>query len=143
MGSADRTKHHTQDKWKMQAMAKASGKQQKKKTNETTKWITRAGVGVILVTLVVLALMDRNAKIHATRTTTAWLNALQATTDEQHELFYSDLPQHVSGNPQITGPSSSGQVVYTWDGIFRSYTTSINCEGDAAPVVVRIEGPGS
>lgn len=119
------------------------GKSGKTKKDETAKWIVRGAVVVILVTLVVLAFLDRSAKANATTTTTTWLNALQTATDEQKDLFYSDLTQHVSGTPQITGEASRGQVVYSWNGIFRTYATTVTFEGNDPSVVVRIEGPGS
>lgn len=124
-------------------MARSSRKKQPQKKNETTKWIVRGVAGVILVILVVLALMDRSAKTNASTTTTAWLNMLQAATEEERELHYSELPKHVSGSPKVKGEASSGQVVYSWNGVFRSYATTITCEGGDPPIVVRIEGPGS
>ena len=54
--------------------------------------------------------MDRRSKTNTDKTTDAWLNALQAATDNQHELLYSDLSQHVTGRPEITGAASVGRL---------------------------------
>jgi hypothetical protein len=121
-------------------MPKTSKKQKK---NDTAKWIVRAGVGVVLLVLIALAITDRRSKTNASNTTDAWVNALDAANDDQKELLYSDLSQHVTGSPQITGEASGGQVVYSWNGTVRSYVVTITCEGDTPPVVSQIEGPSS
>jgi len=138
--SAVRLVHDKQHTQETGAMAKTSKKQKK---NETAKWIVRAGVGIVLLILIVLAIIDRSAKSDAAITTTKWLNAMQAATDDQKEFPYSDLSQFVTGDPEIRGEASKGQVVYSWHGIFRSYPATITCEDETTPVVVRIEGPGS
>lgn len=88
-------------------MAKTS-KQQKK--NDTAKWIVRTGVGVVLLVLIASAIMDRRSKTNAGITTGAWFNALQAATDDQKELLYSDQSQQVTGSSEITGGASGEGV---------------------------------
>ncbi len=110
---------------------------------EPVKLAVRIVVGLTLGVLVVLAMMDYRAKSNAGRTTSAWLDALKSATAGRSELFYSDLSSDVDGSPQITGEASQGRVVYTWNGVFRLYSTTIICEGENSPVVLRIRGPGS
>ena len=113
------------------------------KTNSSVRLIVRITVGLVLAILLVLALMDRKAKSNATTTTTKWLDVLQTATNETKEIPHSELSQYIVGKPEITGEAVEGRVVYTWNGIFRSYTTTVSCGGNQIPVVERVEGPSS
>lgn len=116
---------------------------EKQSKNDAVKWATRIGVCVIFFVLIVMAAMDYRAKTNATSTTTAWLDILKQSADNDKQLRCSDLPAHVVGSPHITGKFTLGEVVYTWRGIFRNYTTTVTCEDEEQPIVLRIEGPGS
>ena len=109
----------------------------------STRLIVRITVGSVLAILLVLALIDRNAKTSASNTTTTWLKELDAATEDNRDLLHSELSPFVVGSPEITGEPSAGRVVYAWNGIFRSYRTTVTCVGDRIPVVERVEGPES
>ena len=111
------------------------------KTN-STRTIVRVSVGLILAVLLVLAVMDRSANSSATSTTDAWREQLKTAAGENRQLSASELSQYVVGEPEISGEPTEGVVIYTWNGTFRSYKTSVMCadqQDDA--VVVGVEGP--
>lgn len=113
--------------------AKAAG-------NKTRDWIIRIVIFGALGVILVLAVLDYQAKTQATETGAAWRGLLS----EANEKHASDLPleklkDSMKGSPEIT--ENTGQNVYTWKGPFRSYAITVNYDSRSpAKAVDDIDG---
>jgi len=108
----------------------------------SAKTIVRVSVGLILAVLLVLAVMDRSANTSANSTTDAWRKELKAAAGENRQVSPTELTQHVVGEPETSGEPADGLIVYTWNGTFRSYKTTVMCaEQQGDTIIVDVEGP--
>lgn len=128
--------------------AKKSGK--KPAQNAMRDWIIRGVVFGTLGILLVVALLDFQAKQAATKTSEAWRAALTSVGEHQ-DLSKSKFDQiPIQGKPVVTtdkaGPNPFSAVsvnTYVWKGTFRTYTVKVYFGmGKDAPVE-QIEGPGA
>jgi hypothetical protein len=108
----------------------------------SAKTIVRVSIGLILAVLLVLAVMDRSANTSANSTTDAWRKELHAAAGENRQVSPTELTQHVVGEPETSGEPADGLIVYTWNGTFRSYKTTVMCaEQQGDTIIVDVEGP--
>jgi hypothetical protein len=112
-------------------------------------WIIRGIVFGGLALLLVLALLDFQAKTAAQKTADAWHAALKSKTEEQEltKSEFSKIP--VQGSPQMVseqaGPNQFAAKTletYTWSGTFRKYTVKVFVGMGADPSIESIQGPG-
>lgn len=131
---------------------KSSAKKSAKKPpqNALRDWIIRGVVFGILGILLVVALLDFQAKQAATKTSEAWRAAL-ASVSEHQDLSKSKFEQiPIQGKPAVTtdkaGPNPFAAIsvnTYVWKGTLRTYTVKVYFGmGKDAPVE-QIEGPGA
>ena len=103
----------------------------------------------VLGILLVLALLDFQAKQAATATAEAWRGALRSK-GENSDLAKSEFSKiPMRGNPSVTadkaGPNPFGAATietFVWKGTFRSYTVKVYFGLAKDPPVDQIEGPG-
>lgn len=109
--------------------------------NKTRDWIVRIVIFSVLGVILIMAILDYQAKTQATETGIAWRKLLT----EANEKGASDLPlaklnDSIKGSPEVT--ENQGQNVYTWEGQFRSYAITVHYDvRSAAKAVDEIEGP--
>lgn len=106
----------------------------------TPKWITRLVLGLVFVVVVVLALMDFQAKRSAKQTADAWLERI-----ESEEAFEdADLDALMVGDPAIEvqdlEKGYERVTDYTWKGTLRSYRVTVTTVSPGG-AIKRVEGP--
>lgn len=120
-----------------------------KPKSATRDWIIRGIVFGGLAVLLVLALLDFQAKTAAQTTADAWHAAMKSKTEEQDlkKSEFSKIP--VQGSPQMVsqqaGPNPFAAKTietYTWSGTFRKYTVKVFVGMGADPSIESIQGPG-
>ncbi len=115
----------------------------------TRDWIIRGVVFGGLAVLLVLALLDFQAKQAAQTTSDAWRAAVRAK-GEDVELLKSEFGKiPVQGSPQlVSGPAGANPYAartidtYTWSGIFRSYSVRVFVGAGSDPPIESVQGPG-
>ena len=110
--------------------------------NKTRDWIIRIVIFGALGVVLVLALLDYQAKTQATETGEAWRNLLTESNEGgDSELPLDTLKDSMKGSPEVS--ETKGQNVYTWKGQFREYaiTVSYDARFPEKPIT-SIEGPG-
>ncbi|GAB4143550.1 MAG: hypothetical protein Tsb009_14740 [Planctomycetaceae bacterium] len=80
---------------------KSSGRKKKGGGNAAVKIGVRVGVVLILGTLIVLALLDQQAKAKAVNTGNAWTDLLKSKSDNFQNVLLKDLEPLIEGDPQI------------------------------------------
>ncbi len=127
--------------------AKKSGK--KPPQNAMRDWIIRGVVFGTLGILLIVALLDFQAKQAATKTSAAW-RAAMSSVDEHKDLTKSQFDQVlIQGKPVVTtekaGPNAFAAVsvnTYVWNGTFRTYTVKVYFGMGKDATVEEIQGPG-
>ena len=112
-------------------------------------WIIRGIVFGGLAVLLVLALLDFQAKRAAQDAADAWRAAIRSK-GEDVDLTKSEFSKiAVPGSPQVTsaaaGPNPFGArtlETYTWKGTFRSYSVRVLVGAGMDPSIESIQGPG-
>lgn len=102
-----------------------------------------------LAILLIVALLDFQAKQAAQSTGDGWRDAVKSKGEDQDVLKSEFSKLSVKGSPQIesreAGENSFAAktlTTYTWQGIFRSYVVKVYFGLGADPPVDAIEGPG-
>jgi type II secretory pathway pseudopilin PulG len=117
--------------------------------NPARDWIIRGVVFGILGVLLIVALLDFQAKQSATKTAEAWRAALR-DKGETADLTKSEMDKiPVSGSPSISkfkSPTRSTHAnevdTYTWKGTIRTYVVKVSYGLGNDPTVEEITGPG-
>lgn len=116
--------------------------------NQMTGWIIRGVVFGVLGVLLVLALLDFQAKQAATGMAATWRDALEKQ-DETTDLRKSEFDKiPVKGNPATTSAKAEANSyaavtvnTYAWKGIFRTYVVKAYIGMGNDPSIEHIEGP--
>ncbi len=116
--------------------------------NQLTGWIIRGVVFGVLGLLLILAVLDFQAKQAATGTAAAWRGAVQKQ-DETSDLRKSEFDKiPLQGNPSTTSAKAEANSyaavtvnTYTWKGTFRSYVVKVYVGMGNDPSIEHIEGP--
>jgi hypothetical protein len=126
--------------------------ERRKKSKPDTRvrdWIIRGVVFGILGLLLILALLDFQAKQAATSTAEAWKAAIRAQGEHEDltKSAFEKVP--VRGRPTVVsgdaGPNSFAARTlntFTWKGTFRTYTVKVYFGLGNDPPVEAVEGPG-
>jgi len=130
-----------------------SEKSTKKKSSKPTKnpmmgWIIRGVVFGVLGLLLILALLDFQAKQAATGTATTWREAIEKKdeTSDLHKSEFEKIP--VKGSPSMTSAKAEANSyaaitvnTYTWKGTLRSYVVKVYIGMGSDPSIEHVEGP--
>jgi hypothetical protein len=128
-----------------------------KKTNSKQKpntavrdWTIRGVVFGALAILLVLALLDFQAKQAAASTADAWRAAMKAKTvdadftkSEFGKIVVHGRPTIVSGRAGTNQFSARSIDTYTWAGVFRRYEVKVYIGLGSDPTIEAITGPGA
>lgn len=118
------------------------------KSRSPATLITRIVVFGALALLLVLALLDFNAKKSAQGTADAFRNAIDG--NPEGEILKSQLQPLIQGSPAVSAadPQAVGSKVvgvtgeaFTWKGILRNYTVYVGYGTGDDPSVENINGP--
>lgn len=116
--------------------------------NQMTGWIIRGVVFGVLGVLLILALLDFQAKQAATGMAAAWRDAVhkQGETSDLRKSEFDKIP--LKGNPSITSAKADANSyaavtvnTYTWKGTFRSYVVKVYVGMGNDPAIEHVEGP--
>jgi hypothetical protein len=110
--------------------------------NKTRDWIIRSVVFGALGVVLVLAVLDYQAKTQAQDTSDAWDKLLnEANAENASDVPLEKLKDGMKGSPEVT--ESQGQNVYTWKGPFRKYVVTVTYDPQTpSKSVDSIEGIG-
>lgn len=125
-----------------------SGKAPAKAGASVRDWIIRGVIFGGLAILLVVALLDFQAKSAATGAAQAWRDALKAK-DEKQDLRKSEFDRiPVKGSPAVTTARAEQNsyaavsvTTYVWKGTFRTYTVKVFIGLGEDPAIEHIEGP--
>jgi len=105
------------------------------------RWIIRIVVGLVLVTVLIIAFMDFKAKGDAQKTTDAWIALMKS---DSGAVALDDFTDSLVGSPVIetTDDEALGETHrdYIWQGTFRSYRTRVSLMSQSQ-YVNSVEGP--
>lgn len=116
--------------------------------NQMTGWIIRGVVFGALAVLLVLALLDFQAKQAATGMATVWRDAVQkqGETSDLRKSEFDKIP--LRGNPSTSSAKAEANSyaavtvnTYTWKGTFRSYIVKVYVGMGSDPAIEHVEGP--
>lgn len=119
-----------------------------KPDNTIRDWIIRGVVFGILGVLLVLALLEFQAKTAATGIAQSWRDALKAK-DEKEDLRKSEFDKiPLKGSPTVTTAKAEQNSyaavsvnTYVWKGAFRTYTVKVYIGLGEDPAIEHVEGP--
>jgi hypothetical protein len=125
-------------------------KSKAKPESQLVSWISRGVIFGTLGILLILAVMDFQAKQAATGTAEAWRNALRSKT-ENADLTKSEFDKiAVRGRPTVSSEKAGHNAfaavtmdTYVWKGTFNTYTVKVYFGLGTDPPVDQIEGPGA